>query len=111
MWEEIAATSCAVQNMHIQVCCLSLGSFCLLLTCSSSSSFFLLRQASAEPGLACYWSSWHTAARDSSEMAAFLKSGEEDQCLGFFIVAARDPDMKIRRSRRKEKHLNVEWRK
>ena len=35
-WEEAAATACAVQNMHLQAC--------------------------AQPGLACYWSSWHEAA-------------------------------------------------
>ena len=61
-WEEMAATACAVQNMHVQ--------------------------ASASPGLACYWSSWHDAARDSDAMRAFLGMGAEDRCLGFFIVAA-----------------------
>ena len=68
-WEEIAATACAVQNMHVQ--------------------------ASQVPGLACYWSSWHDAARDSDAMRAFLDMGAEDRCLGFFVVAACDPGLKI----------------
>ena len=84
MWEEECATACAVQNMHLQ--------------------------ATAEPGLACYWSSWHSAARDSREMSDYLRMKEGDRCLGFFIVAACDPDMRIRRSRRTEDHLKVEWR-
>ena len=84
MWEEECATACAVQNMHLQ--------------------------ATAEPGLACYWSSWHSAARDSREMSDYLRMKEGDRCLGFFIVAACDPDLRIRRSRRTEDHLKVEWR-
>ena len=84
-WEEAAATACAVQNMGLQ--------------------------ASAFPGLACYWSSWHPAARDSDMMRDFLKMGAEDKCLGFFIVAACDADLKDRRVRQPESHLAVEWRK
>ena len=60
-WEEMCATACAVQNMHIQ--------------------------ASTDPNLACYWSSWHSKARDSEEMKEFLEMEDEDKCLGFFIVA------------------------
>ena len=45
-------------------------------------------QAGASPGLACYWSSWHDAFRDSAEMKAFLGMEDEDRCLGLFIVAA-----------------------
>ena len=82
-WEEAAATACAVQNMHLQ--------------------------ATSFPGLACYWSSWHEAARDSEEMKQFLKMGPEDKCFGFFIVACCSPDLKDRRVRRREE-LNVEWR-
>lgn len=82
-WEEAAATACAVQNMHIQ--------------------------ATSFPGLACYWSSWHDAARDSDEMREFLKMGYEDKCLGFFIVASYNADLKDRRVRRREE-LNVDWR-
>ena len=82
--EEAAATACAVQNMHLQ--------------------------ASASRGLACYWSSWHAAARDSGEMHGFLKLGAEDRCLGFFMVAACDPELKDGRRRERETHNSVEWR-
>jgi len=64
-WEEAAATACAVQNMHIQ--------------------------AASFPGTACYWSSWHDAARDSEEMQEFLGIGPEDRVLGFFIVVSELP--------------------
>jgi len=84
MWEEICATACAVQNMHLQ--------------------------ASRHPGLACYWSSWHAAARDSEDMAEYLGMGSEDQCLGFFIVAACDPTFNPRRCRYPEVHLDTDWR-
>ena len=83
-WEEAAATACAVQNMYVQ--------------------------ASAHAGLACYWSSWHDAARDSRDMRRFLAMGDEDRCLGFFIVAACEPRLKDSRTRRPETHLSVEWR-
>jgi nitroreductase len=83
-WEEAAATACAVQNMHLQ--------------------------ASAQPGLACYWSSWHTAARDSEMMSDFLGMGPEDRCLGVFIIAACEPDLKCSRRRKPETHLDTEWR-
>jgi nitroreductase len=82
-WEEAAATACAVQNMHLQ--------------------------ASAEPCLACYWSSWHDAVRDSANMRDFLGMDPEDQCFGFFIVATCEPSVDDKR-RRKETHLSVEWR-
>ena len=81
-WEELAATACAVQNMHLQ--------------------------ASCEPSLACYWSSWHAAARDSDAMREFLGMGREDRCLGFFIVATCEPSVDKRT--RTESHLNAEWR-
>jgi nitroreductase len=84
LWEELAATACAVQNMHLQ--------------------------ASAHSDLACYWSSWHDAARDSEEMSEFLNIGPEDRCLGFFIIAACGSGMKDRRVRRPETHLAVDWR-
>merc|ERR1712217_556603 len=70
-WEEAAATACAVQNMYIQ--------------------------ATAFSGLACYWSSWHDAARDSSDMKDFLSMAEEDKCLGIFIVAACRQNLPDRR--------------
>jgi nitroreductase len=83
-WEEAAATACAVQNMHLQ--------------------------ASTDPGLACYWSSWHDAARESDEMRHFLGMATEDRCMGFFVVAACDPTLKSRRTRQPGTHLSVEWR-
>ena len=76
--EEAAATACAVQNMHIQ--------------------------AGASPGLACYWSSWHDAFRDSAEMKTFLGMEDEDRCLGLFIVAACDENLKDSRRRAPEAH-------
>lgn len=36
-------------------------------------------QSTKFPELACYWSSWHDAARDSDEMKAFLKMDQEDK--------------------------------
>ena len=85
-WEEAAATACAVQNMHLQ--------------------------ASAQPGLACYWSSWHDAARDSSQMREYLNMGEKDKCYGFFIISSCHNDtLARRRFRSREKHLSgTEWR-
>mgnify|MGYP002803607012 FL=1 len=82
-WEEAAAVACAVQNMHIQ--------------------------ATAFPGLACYWSSWHVAARDSSEMKTYLGMEHEDKCLGFFMVAACRADLPDRRIRHLEDEA-AEWR-
>ena len=85
-WEEAAAVAAATQNMHIQ-----------------STKF---------PQLACYWSSWHDAARDSDEMKAFLNMEQEDKCLGFFIVAQRDPKRCARKDRRKRDRslMKIEWR-
>lgn len=83
-WEEIAATASAVQNMHLQ--------------------------ATTFTALACYWSSWHSAARDSAEMKAYLNMSPEDKLLGFFIVAACNPTLKDNRQRDPAKHLSVEWR-
>ena len=83
-WEELAATACAVQNMHLQASVM---------------------------GLACYWSSWHAAARDSQAMSEFLGMEKEDRCLGFFIVATCEQSLMTRkRSRRPESHLSAEWR-
>lgn len=83
-WEEAAAVACAVQNMHLQ-----------------STKF---------EELACYWSSWHDAARDSEEMREFLGMEEEDKCMGFFIVAkAKNPGFKPRRVRDRSL-MAVEWR-
>mmetsp|Transcript_9310 Transcript_9310/g.19514 ORF Transcript_9310/g.19514 Transcript_9310/m.19514 type:complete len:280 (-) Transcript_9310:382-1221(-) len=85
-WEEAAAVAAATQNMHIQ-----------------STKF---------PQLACYWSSWHDKARDSDEMKSFLKMEPEDKCLGFFIVAQRDPKRCSPKDRRTRDPslMQVEWR-
>ncbi|CAD7949300.1 unnamed protein product [Amoebophrya sp. A120] len=84
-WEEAAATACAVQNMHVQ--------------------------ATKFPSLACYWSSWHGAARDSAEMAKFLGMEDpEDKCFGFFMVASCREQLPDRRRRKPATHLAAEWR-
>ena len=87
-WEEAGAIAAATQNMYLQ-----------------STKF---------PNLACYWSSWHEAARDSDEMKEFLGMDAEDKCMGFFIVAQRDVEnstaMKDRRSRQRSL-MEVKWRK
>ena len=86
-WEEAAAVAAATQNMHLQ-----------------STKF---------PHLACYWSSWHEAARKSKDMKEFLKVGEEDKCMGFFIVAQRDVTNEARmkdRRKRDRSLMQVEWR-
>merc|ERR1712156_1136518 len=85
-WEEAAAVAAAVQNMHIQ-----------------STKF---------QQLACYWSSWHDAARDSDEMKSFLNMNDEDKCLGFFIVAQQSTTSAEAKDRRKRDRslLHVEWR-
>lgn len=83
-WEELAATACAVQNMHLQ--------------------------STKYEELACYWSSWHDAARDSRDMREFLGMSDEDRCLGFFVVArAKNPKYKPRRIRN-EDIMEVVWR-
>lgn len=84
-WEEAAAVAAATQNMHLQ-----------------STKF---------PQLACYWSSWHDAARDSAEMKGFLNMQDEDRCLGFFIVAQVDPHHGNKDRRVRDRSLlEVEWR-
>mmetsp|Transcript_57103 Transcript_57103/g.170190 ORF Transcript_57103/g.170190 Transcript_57103/m.170190 type:complete len:309 (-) Transcript_57103:46-972(-) len=83
-WEESAAVAAATQNMHLQ-----------------STKF---------PELACYWSSWHDAARDSDEMKEFLGMGREDRCLGFFIVARAKRSRVKDRRRRDRSLMEVEWR-
>lgn len=85
-WEEAAAVAAATQNMHIQ-----------------STKF---------PKLACYWSSWHEAVRDSDELKEFLKMEPEDMCMGMFIIAQRDPKRCSEKDRRKRDRslMQVEWR-
>jgi nitroreductase len=86
-WEEAAAVAAATQNMHVQ-----------------STKF---------PNLACYWSSWHEAVRDSDELKTFLKMEPEDKCMGMFIIAQRDPKRCSEKDRRKRDRsiMQVEWRK
>ena len=85
-WEEAAAVACAVQNMHVQ-----------------STKFH---------HLACYWSSWHSAARDSNEMKEFLGMGMEDKCFGYFIVAQANKTILNTKDRRRRDHsiMATEWR-
>ena len=87
-----AAVATAVQNIHIQAC-------------------------TRFPQLACYWSSWHSAARDSIEMKQFLKlkNINEDKCMGFFIIAQKDPTRCSNKDRRKRDNstnslMSIEWR-
>jgi len=91
-WEELAAVATSVQNIHIQAC-------------------------TRFPQLACYWSSWHSAARDSIEMKQFLKlkNINEDKCMGFFIIAQKDPTRCSDKDRRKRDNstnslMSIEWR-
>lgn len=87
-WEEAAAVAASVQNMHLQ-----------------STKF---------PQLACYWSSWHDAARDSDEMKAYLGMEKEDKCLGFFVVAQKDKycrgNSNDGRRKVKNRSMQIEWR-
>mmetsp|Transcript_19345 Transcript_19345/g.44990 ORF Transcript_19345/g.44990 Transcript_19345/m.44990 type:complete len:289 (+) Transcript_19345:67-933(+) len=85
-WEEISAVAAAVQNMHVQ-----------------STKF---------PQLACYWSSWHEAVRDSDEMKKFLGMGSEDRCMGMFCIAQKEPKRVSEKDyrRRDRSIMQVEWR-
>ena len=83
-WEELSATACAVQNMHIQAC--------------------------ANSALASYWSSWHEGFRTSSLMKQYLEMGKDDECLGFFIVASAKQKAALHTRRRDGRYLNVTWR-
>ncbi|KAI8467063.1 MAG: Nitroreductase [Monoraphidium minutum] len=85
-WEEVAAVACAVQNMHLT--------------------------ASAR-GVACYWSSWHAAARDSPEMGAFLglAPAAGDRCLGFLVCGTPAPGAaQAYRAARRPLPGTAEWR-
>jgi nitroreductase len=77
-WEEIAATACAVQNMHLMATSI---------------------------GLAGYWSSWNIAGRDSDAMAECLGISKEagDRCLGFFCIGSSDVRMRSGRGAVTEK--------
>ncbi|GFR50722.1 hypothetical protein Agub_g12979, partial [Astrephomene gubernaculifera] len=58
-WEEMAAVSCAVQNMYLMSTSLGLGG---------------------------YWSSWQEVARESPEMKELLGLSPEDRVMGFFTL-------------------------
>lgn len=83
-WEEMAATSCAVQNMWLQGTAL---------------------------GLAGYWSSWQgESVCNSPQMKKFLGLGQEDSCLGFYILGNSTADvMSTYRSKRGSMAGKVAW--
>jgi hypothetical protein len=56
-----------------------------------------------------YWSSWYAEARDSSELKRFLGLGEEDKCLGVFILG-RCADVSGYRGKRSPAAEKVTWR-
>ncbi|KAG2433262.1 hypothetical protein HXX76_008330 [Chlamydomonas incerta] len=64
-WEEMAATSAAVQNMWLM---------------------------STSLGLAAYWTSWQEVAREAPEMKALLGLAPEDRVLGFFTLGRADKE-------------------
>jgi len=73
-WEEMAATACAVHNMHLLATSLQLGA---------------------------YWSSWYELYRKSDECVSFLglSPAEGDLCMGVFVVGACDKVEQIQRMR------------
>lgn len=77
-WEEIGATACAVQNMHLMATSL---------------------------GLSGYWSSWNIRGRDSEAMAKVLGISREagDRCLGFFVLGSSDAKVRSGRGPLDEK--------
>lgn len=83
-WEEVAAVSCAVQNMWL---------------------------AATAAGVHGYWSSWQEAARTAPEMLEFLGMEPGDQCLGFFVAGIAEPERLAgyKASRRPLEGI-VEWR-
>jgi nitroreductase len=60
-WEEIAAVSCAVQNVLLMAPCQNIG---------------------------CYWSSWHSEATKSKELLEFLgfDADNGDKCFGVLVL-------------------------
>lgn len=81
-WEELAATSCAVQNMQLMTHAL---------------------------GAAAYWSSWQgQAVCNSPEFKEYLGLDSEDSCLGFFILGNSDAGASYR-SKRGSMADKVQW--
>lgn len=66
-WEELAAVSMSVQNLHLQ--------------------------ATAMKGIGVFWSShtWAKAARESKELKEYLGFEEEDKVLGALCIGRYDP--------------------
>ena len=74
----------------------------------------------SEEGLSLCWAAWLQAPTPgqavvkksswSAEMKTFLGMEDEDRCLGLFIVAACDENLKDSRRRAPEAHNSVEWR-
>lgn len=83
-WEEMAATSCAVQNMWLQGTAL---------------------------GVAGYWSSWQgEQVCNSQQMKSFLGLSDEDSCLGFYLLGNSTPDViSSYRSKRGSMAAKVAW--
>ena len=82
-WEELAATSMSVQNMHLM--------------------------ATAE-GVAGYWTSWGPEeARDSLAVKQYLGLDGEDKCIGVFLMGRSDRADSYR-AKRGPIAEKVEWR-
>lgn len=83
-WEEVAATSCAAQNLWL---------------------------AATAVGVAGYWSSWQEPARTAHRMNEFLGIGPEDLCLGFFVAGTADAERAAAyKASRRPLESVVEWR-
>lgn len=84
-WEELAATSAAVQNFHLM--------------------------ATAQ-GAAGYWTSWGPEElRDSLEVKTFLGLDPEDRCIGVFLMGMADRErVAAYRAKRGPISEKVEWR-
>ena len=74
-WEEMCATACSVQNMHLMATAMRLGAF---------------------------WSShtWCKDARDSDEMKDYLNMDLEDKLLGAFVFGEIEESQKFKSTRR-----------
>ncbi|KAL3142641.1 hypothetical protein ABBQ38_002950 [Trebouxia sp. C0009 RCD-2024] len=81
-WEELAATSCAVQNLWLMGTAL---------------------------GVAGYWSSWQgETVCNSTDMKDLLGIGAEDKCLGFYLVGHSERTSTYR-SKRGDMSDKVVW--
>lgn len=82
-WEELAATSMSVQNLHLM--------------------------ATAQ-GAAGYWTSWGPEeARDSLTVKQYLGLEAEDKCIGVFLLGASDKADSYR-AKRGPISEKVDWR-